>query len=464
MFQVAEVALLILMSALSAAVVWSLWRHQKSLRFIHPGWILTIATIFYGLVTPVTRLVAPSVLDEVAPSFVRLFDQDAYIKLLLLYVLCLAGFLFAQLTLFVAPKQRRIVKSRGGIDTKASRAAIMLISIPVLAAGAFLFYRHYAEIGGFLAFLSIESRKVAYHVISQEGGFSRYQLLFHSLFVLWSIIVFGRDGERGIKALALGFAIYATVALASGTRLEVIVTALAIGFVLYALRPQIVWRHKQHIIGLLIIVILAFSVFAHVRTNVRYFVASGVWQKPDLSLVHLFPVEAITGYVPGFIIERAGYEYFSSSYLLRPIPSTIFQQLGLVKPPTISKSLAYSLDGPSGMAVYTVTLPVDAYVGSHIVGVLVIAALLYLILYGSVSWMCKRGPMGIGAGAIIVMNTYYVVRVEVGNWFPRLWQDLLIYGFVWLAYGAIMQWYRRAGVARVDHRCVQGLRHESCRG
>lgn len=220
---------------------------------------------------------------------------------------------------------------------------------------------------------------------------------------------------------------YAILIIASGSRLEALVTAVGVAFLLFHYRREWFAHHK---IGLMVAgaaAILFLVLYGSLRDSARHGLATGEWNAPDLSLYSLFPTEAVTGYVPGFIVERAGRSSFDASYMKRALPRRLLDAGGVEKPATISMQLARYMWGADARAVYTITLPLDLMLAMGVPAVALVPGILYLLLYGAVRTASRRGPLGVGLAAVLYLNTYYIVRVEVGNWYARYWQDVLVY-------------------------------------
>lgn len=424
----------LMLALVGAFNLWLISRHQRKLRFLHPGWVLVGVTVFYGLPVPLFWIVAPDVLYELSPSFLRHYNPDVFLFIILLFVTSLAGFWFGEFFIWSTAVVRR--RARGNIWHSAKvmlrKAALMriLITLGVLVGG-FLFWSYYRPVGGFISFISYDLRRDAFHDLTQmSAGALHYGRIFQSVFVFFGLHILTQGKHRSLYDYILSVILcsYIFLSLLRGTRLEIITLSLGTMFLVYALRPEMLRRWRMWIILVGVALALVLTVYGDVRNEFRTWLFKGEKVQIALGLASLFPSESITGYVPGLISIGNEFEPFHTPYWLRAIPSTLAGLLQIKKPETLSQSIANYLRGPGGRAVYTITLPTDSYLGTGtLAGTFAISVLLYVGFYILISVASRMSLLGIGLGALIYMNLWYVVRVEVANWFPRVWQSVLIY-------------------------------------
>ena len=424
-------ALLIIFISIAIVALWLLNAHQKRLEFVHPGWILVITILFYGLPTPLVWVVNAAALLDIAPELVGRDDQEAIFSVLLMYVLSLVGFVSAQaLIFFQDDKNRR--SHRSVVRSNTVRATPIRFAIAVCGVvGLYLFYLNYQKVGGYIAFLSFGSRSDAVELLSIEEGYTRYQLVFLAMFVLWiSLACIVRNRRRSI-ILAISAFVYALVILSTGSRLPVLVLSLAMLFVVYVSAREVLLRYRLRVIMVASVALIGFSLYGTLRADVRYYLAYGEWQPTTLSVIDLYPSETTTGYLPGLVFESVGWDQVERNYIGNFIPASFYRLVGSEKEEPVARVLARSMRGYWGRGVQTVTMPVDMYAGSNMFGVWVLSLVVYLLLYIVIRVVYRYGVFGMGCSAIVFANCYYVVRVESANWFGRLWQSLAIFVVLW---------------------------------
>lgn len=417
---------------------------QRQLNFIHPGWVLCAVLSFYGLAPGIYIIES---LEKQAPlmgTLDRHFTTAAFEGTLELYLCAILGFFLAQLCVQTL-QSIRIPHLTGFMQERwAFSGASFFAGIALLIIGVYIMTLHYGRVGGLGAFMAYELRRDAYADLVESSVFSRFQLVFHSAFVLMVLSLFTTKQGRSfrLRSLSLLLVGYLGFIFLTGNRLETIVVSIGVLSCIYAFDRGCITRRWK---GLLLAVAICFFLFSwhtYGKHELRKAFSSGEQLESSISVDTLFPAEALTGYFPALVFFNYRFEAPQGmSYAYSVVPSSVARMLGIVKP-SLSDDLIALLGARS--AVYTITLPVDIYflTGSLAI-VILISMLIYFLFFSIMSFLIARGPFGFGLCGIVSMNLWYVIRVDAANWVSRLWQDCVVYGISVAIVFIFEYWMRR---------------------
>lgn len=430
-------------------------KQQKKIAFIHPGWILVIVSSIYALFVPIAYLFLGDDLYKAYIDVSNNFQEDYFIKIIGMYTILLLSFLYSQGLIIIISKIKQRSKYYSGRAVKINsvkpikKHANKIVTVVLLIIGVYLIYIRFNAVGGFVSAITLSRRDLA-DAIADTGLFSRYEYFFQGFFILNLSSILTEHSKKTPKiAFIISLISYTLYLLLMGVRLNIIVLLLGLFFVLYTstlvvfnkkhnkvFNSKFWYNNKKKILVFTFIAFLFFGWYTFQRANVR---STLIGESIDFNKVNyvslLFPSEFSTGYVPGLIMMNRGWNTLGPPYWQKFFPSSVLALLGVEQSMTVAKELAWNLHGLGRAPVYTITLPIDIYLGtSSMVLIFVVGSLIYLVFWKLLSSLSKKGYWGTCFSALIFLNLFYVIRVEAANWFPRIWQSSAILFITWLTY------------------------------
>jgi len=404
--------------------------NSSRLGFLHPGGLILILSIFYGVIPYLLLKFFPLITFQVYPLFFDLYSESILDELFVVYVFSLLGFFFGETCLFIRLKG----SIRGGNNFKNPRSVPIYFSsiIYVLLVGVF-FYIKYEPIGGYLNFISQASRRDSFEYL--YGGWARYEMFFYvaffSLLILW-----GRTEKLKVKYILVPFSlIYFSHVIMSGGRLELAITLVTLFFYFSAIHREAIRKNKFKIFGFFLAFFVVMSLFSQVRSYMRDDRVMGSTDSFEVRSSMLIPKEMFASYISGFITLRER-EYYMSSVFNRIIPSKVAGMMGVEKEDTLPRKMSVISVFSSGIPVHVVPFQLDLrLLGFGFIGVMLISSLVYLFVINLyISGFRGGGWFRILISMLLVMNVWYMMRVDLSNWFPRLYQTLFVACFFYILY------------------------------
>jgi len=418
----------LLMASLAALLFGVLRRQQRRLAGPHPGWILAAGVTAYGIYLPLVLALGASADTLGLADLVAYFSFEGCLFLAALYCLVLLGFLAAS-SLPLAHRRERIAHTEGPRTAPWLEDALAIV---FLVVGGAAFWHHFEAFGGFSGFLAM-NRSTAYEQMSQEGGVLPADPFVATGFLLLATRTFGQEPVSRWRwvALMFGIGVYGALVLATGSRLVLLKLVLAVSAVIVFLQPEWAMRYRRRV-ALVFLGMLGFLVWYQTgRIQVAYWLINGEWPQLPPSSVDFSKQEPATGYVPGLIVLANGTTEFQIDQWNKVatfMPGDLAAMLGVDRPPALSRLLSQWQLVRAGNSVYTVTLPVDLWLGLGVALVPVAAGLLWWALSWTVARLWRVGGIATLLAATIWADAAFIVRVEAGNWISKLVFDLATTG------------------------------------
>lgn len=405
-------------------------RTQTRSRLLHPGVVLTSVLAFYALPCLFLVLLLPGSWMQVAPNLARHYHPESMVQVGSWYLAAGVGFFAAELFIRLFPSREIVIRR----PSARSKPGYTLALAAAAALSLVLFYKNFGKVGGFGSVLSMD-RSSAYDALSSGGGFTRYQFAVHAMLALCLTAHFGGIAPSKVfrRALALFFLGYCGISLINGTRLETVVVLLGALALIRVYRPGVVRENRRVLYILALVAAPLLFAYGSFREDVRrYFAGGSASDTTSISWEMVFPAESTTGYVPGLAMQEVGLAYGDRNVLADLFPRTIADALGVDKPLPLAAEVARAMRGIDGMVTYTTPLPISLAASGGVGIVLVGSFVVYLGVVFISRGLSNLGPLGYAAASILYMNLYYIIRVEPANWFPRIWQDLIVLFLCWI--------------------------------
>lgn len=429
--------------------------NQKKIGFVHPGWFLVIVNGLYGFIVPISYIVLREDIHKAYSGVYKYFNYDNFVFIMWMYVFVSIGFLYSETIIILIRKislkkvKNNYMKFRKKKEEKVDLKSIYLVLNIMLIIGIYLIYLRFNIVGGLSQALLYNRRDLAAE-FAESGIFSRYDYFFNIYFIIKLSVILKYDRKkRKIFRYVLILFGYILFTFVMGIRLNILVLLLSLFSVLYSndikiykkggitrVVSQFWLKNKRKLVFGVVLVFILFSWYTFQRTNIRNALVGGALEIKNVSLVSmLFPGEFGTGYVPGLISLNNNYNSLGSSYWLKFIPGRVKSFIGMDMSNTVAKDLAWNLHGKGRAAVYTITLPIDIYVATNnVFMIIVISSILYFIFWTISNSIHNKTIWSTSLNSIIILNIYYVIRVEASNWFPRFWQSISIFLITMLVY------------------------------
>lgn len=406
---------------------------------VFPAGILHVALVFYGAMPLTVILIGGAVAQAV---FAR-YQLEKTNQIAGMY---LASSLACMIVTMVSGKrlpdrERMVLVPQSSINTLYLLVIIGSISL------FFIYDRTWAAAGGIIGFLFSGRGRLEMGDVVWSGfwAFFNYYVLFCIISAVYLMAYCSQRCTRGrIPMLGwiagIGLTSFVVMNLVGGTRLIAF-----FAFILAAVAGLTYFRIRRlHLLILLTLVLgAAFNFVGAKRSEIRQMLAQGDLMPPtlfdDVISASLVPGEAFTGYIPGYIMFTADPAYFDEPQYIKPIPRFVAAILGIEKRPHMSALLGMRGTRRNNLTVFTVPLPVDAYVGLRQSYVLVFFYSLTLFALSNaigIALIRRKSLVGVLGYLLVIGLMWVLIRYDINRSFSRVWQTVLfsvpLFAYFWL--------------------------------
>lgn len=444
---------LIILILISLFLLILVKENQKKIKFLHPGWILIGVILMYSSFVPAAYLLGRNNFSDLYFNVYKHFDYKNFTLIMSMYIFSLLGFLYAQFIIMFLNKKRINSLSRKNKYNKFivhKKGIFKFVTLLLLVIGIYIIYFRFSSIGGFLTYMNINRRDLAAK-ISRSLSFARYDIFINIYFILiFNYLLSNKINlfkKIFVNILLLNYFIFL---LLMGVRLNILVLLIGLFFLIYSnnINSYIkgdtkiyfskFWlKNKKKILIIVILIFLFMSWYTFQRANIRDGFTNDSVKVNKVSILSIvFPEEFITAYSPGLIILENNWGNLGPTYWKKFIPNTLMELLGFSRNTTVSSDLTTNIHGTtSRAAVYTITLPLDIFVGTNsFFMIFIISSIIYLVSYFLIYIFYRKNFWGRSISALLYLNLFYIIRVEAANWFSRIWQSFLVLIIIYFFY------------------------------
>ena len=407
---------------LSLMIFRGLFKTQCKLPFVRTGWIIVIAVILYGLITPLVYIVDEDFFVEV---FDRVFFVDTICNGLKIVTISMLGFCCGEVILDMLLSRKAINKEFAADVSFFIRYDKQMLYIAgfLLVSAIYLYFKRWASVGGFWAMLDI-GRAEALYDIQENSTFIRYDIM---LFLSWSFYIFPfLYSHRYVLKRIIGglyLVLFAFIFL-SGARLPILILLMTLLLLLFYLKKDWLKRNIKKFCCLGVVVYLLFNSYSYFRENIRYQLLGSNSNVENVGVkAILFPAEVMTFHVAAQEM-LSNPNVYNDNQLLKFVPNTLRNIFGMESYIPYSARLQYQRGNNSTL---TVPLPLDVYFG--VGGNLLLLFLYFLFFYLFFEWgvIClMQKKYALFYISWIYSFLYYMIRTESISWFSRAYLLFII--------------------------------------
>lgn len=231
-----------------------------------------------------------------------------------------------------------------------------------------------------------------------------------------------------------------------GSRLEILVILLTLfSMFFYFYKNYTMVNLKKYLYYFLIIIII-FLLWQEGRNVVTFYLLTGEINLDLFKFKDLSNSEFSTGYISGLILDynKNSINTFYSYFDMFPfIPSSFLESFGITKPLSLTEQISVFQTVRPLNPMYTTTLPIDIYFSSGIFVFMIFILFLYVGIYVGIYVLQNRLPMfGIMFNFIIILNIYFIFRLELVNSFGKIYRDVFLLIIAYCMYLVIISFFR----------------------